>query len=91
MYEDRIVIDPAVRHGKPIIKGTRVPLEIILGSLAGGMEIDEIVKEYDLQKEDVLAALAYAARVIAGEEITVLCPSLNFYSMPICPDQSNGR
>ena len=71
MYEDRIIIDPAVRHGKPIIKGTRVPLEIILGSLAGGMEIEEIVKEYDLQKEDVLAALAYAAQVIAGEEITV--------------------
>jgi uncharacterized protein (DUF433 family) len=70
MYEDRIAIDPAVRHGKPIIKGTRVPLEIILGSLAGGMEIEEIVKEYDLQKEDVLAALAYAAQVIAGEEIT---------------------
>jgi len=70
MYEDRIVIDPSVRHGKPIIKGTRVSLEIILGSLAGGMEIVEIVKEYDLQKEDVLAALAYAARVIAGEEIT---------------------
>ena len=69
MYEDRIVIDPAVRHGKPIIKGTRVPLEIILGSLAGGMEIVEIVKEYDLQKEDVLAALAYAARVIAGKDI----------------------
>ena len=57
MYEDRIAIDPAVRHGKPIIRGTRVPLEIILGSLAGGMEIDEIVREYDLQKEDVLAAL----------------------------------
>ncbi len=71
MYEDRIGIDPAVRHGKPIIKGTRVPLEIILGSLAGGMEIVEIVKEYDLQKVDVLAALAYAARVIAGEEITI--------------------
>ena len=71
MYEDRIVIDPSVRHGKPIIKGTRVSLEIILGSLAGGMEIVEIVKEYDLQKEDVLAALAYAARLIAGEEISV--------------------
>ena len=61
--EDRIVIDPAVRHGKPIIKGTRVPLEIIIGSLAGGMEIDEIIKEYDLQKEDVLAALAYSQRI----------------------------
>ena len=51
MYEDRIVIDPAVRHGKPVIKGSRVPLEIVLGSLAGGMAIEEIVKEYDLQKE----------------------------------------
>jgi len=71
MYEEKIAIDPAVRHGKPIIKGTRVPLEIILGSLAGGMAIEEIIKEYDLQKEDVLAALAYATRVIAGEEISV--------------------
>ena len=69
MYEDSIAIDPALRHGKPIIRGTRVPLEIILGSLAGGMEIDEIVREYDLQKEDVLAALEYATRLIAGEEI----------------------
>jgi uncharacterized protein (DUF433 family) len=71
MYEDRIVIDPAVRHGKPIIKGTRVPVEIILGSLAGGMEINEITKEYDLDREDVLAALVYATRMIAGEEIGV--------------------
>lgn len=69
MYEDRIVIDPAVRHEKPIIKGTRVPLEIILGSLAGGMDIVVIAREYDLQKADILAALAYAAQVIAGEEI----------------------
>ena len=70
MYEDRIAIDPSVRHGKPIIRGTRVPREIILGSLAGGMEIDEIVREYDLQKEDVLVALEYATRLIAGEEIS---------------------
>ncbi len=71
MYEDRIAIDPAIRHGKPIIKGTRVPVEIVLGSLAGGMQIDEIAKEYDLEREDVLAALAYAARMIAEEEIGV--------------------
>lgn len=69
MYEDRIVIDSAVRHGKPIIKYTRVLVEIILGSLAGGMEIDEIIKEYDVEREGVLAALAYAARIVAGEEI----------------------
>jgi len=70
MYEDRITIDPAVRHGKPIIKGTRVPLEIIIGSLAGGIDIAEIAREYDLQKADILSALAYAAQVIAGEKIT---------------------
>ncbi len=67
MHEDRIAIDPAVRHGKPIIKGTRVPVELVLGSLAGSMEIDEITREYDLEREDVLAALAYAAQMIAGE------------------------
>jgi uncharacterized protein (DUF433 family) len=48
---------------------TRVPLQIILGSLAGGMEIDEIVREYDLKKEDILGALEYATRLIAGEMI----------------------
>jgi len=42
MYDDRIVIDPSVRHGKPIVKGTRVPLEMILGSLAGGMNTVEV-------------------------------------------------
>jgi uncharacterized protein (DUF433 family) len=70
MYEDRIVIDPAVRRGKPIRKGARVPVEIILGSLAGGMEIDEITSEYDLERENFLAALAYAARIVAREEIS---------------------
>jgi uncharacterized protein (DUF433 family) len=46
MYEGRIAIDPVIGHGKPIIKGIRVPVvEIILGTLAGGMEIDEITEE----------------------------------------------
>lgn len=58
MFEDRIVIDPEIRHGKPIIKGTRVPVEVILGSLAGGMEIREIASEYGIKKEDVQAAIA---------------------------------
>jgi len=45
MYEGRIAIDPAMGHGKPIIKGIRVPVEIVLGTLVGGMEIDEITEE----------------------------------------------
>jgi len=52
MYEERIIIDPEIRHGKPIIKGTRVPVDIILGSLVGGMNIEEITKEYGIEKED---------------------------------------
>lgn len=40
MPEDRIIIDPEISHGRPVIKGTRVPVEIVLGSLAGGMDIN---------------------------------------------------
>ncbi len=54
MFEDRIVIDPEIRHGKPIIKGTRVPVEMILGSLAGGMEIREIASEYGITEELII-------------------------------------
>ena len=45
MYEDRIVIDSEIRHGKPVIRGTRVPVDVILGSLAGGMSVEEVAKE----------------------------------------------
>ncbi len=72
MYENRIVIDTEIRHGKPVIKGTRVPVDIILGSLAGGMQIGEVAKEYGIEKEDVLAAMEYATKRIAREEIRLL-------------------
>ncbi len=71
MFEDRIIIDSEIRHGKPIIKGTRVPIDIILGSLAGGMEIEEVAGEYGVKREDILAAIEYAAKVVAKEEIIV--------------------
>ena len=69
MFEDRIIIDLEIRHGKPVIRGTRVPIDIILGSLAGGMEIEEVAEEYGVKKEDVLAAIEYATRIVAREEI----------------------
>lgn len=62
MFKKRVIIDPEIRHGKPIIKGTRVPVEVILGSLAGGREIREIIKDYEITKEDVQAAIEYALR-----------------------------
>jgi len=71
MFEKKVIIDPEIRHGKPIIKGTRVSVDIILGSLAGGMVIKEIAEEYGIEKEDVQAAIEYAMKIVAQEEIGV--------------------
>lgn len=65
----RIVVDPTVRFGKPVIEGTRVPVDLVIAKLAGGMTAEAVATEYGLQREDVLAALAYAARTVASEEI----------------------
>lgn len=65
----KIVIDPKIRFGKPVIKGTRVTVEEVLGFLSGGMDYGEIEREYGIKKEDVLAAINYAAAFIKGEEI----------------------
>ncbi|HVF58429.1 MAG TPA: DUF433 domain-containing protein [Thermoanaerobaculia bacterium] len=65
----RIVVDPNILVGKPVIKGTRVPVEIVIGQLAAGLTIDEVADAYGITREDVLAALAYAASVISLEEI----------------------
>jgi uncharacterized protein (DUF433 family) len=62
---DRIVIDKRILHGKPVVKGTRVPVDIVIGSLAGGMSFEE----YGIQREDILACLAYAARLINEERV----------------------
>lgn len=52
---DRIVIDSAIQEGKPVIRGTRASVEVILGSLVGAMNYDEIEREYEISKEDILA------------------------------------
>lgn len=64
----RIVVDQKVRFGKPVIKGARVPVELVIAKLAGGMTMGQVQKEYDLTKADVLAALDYAAKTVAAEE-----------------------
>ena len=51
--EDLIVIDPKISHGKPVIRGTRTPVAIVVGSLAGGMSFEEVQREYDLTSEQV--------------------------------------
>lgn len=61
-WQDRIVVDPAVCHGRACIKGTRVMVSVVLDNLAAGLTIEEIITSYpSLAHEDVQAALAYAA------------------------------
>jgi uncharacterized protein (DUF433 family) len=55
---DRIVIEPLICHEKPVIRGTRTPVAIVIGSLAGGMSFEEIGREYDLTTADIRATLA---------------------------------
>ncbi|GAA4480343.1 DUF433 domain-containing protein [Microbacterium panaciterrae] len=67
---DRIAVDPAIVHGKPRIRGSRVTVQVILELLAAGETIDELLSEYDeLSREDILAALEYAAHVAGGTQV----------------------
>ena len=60
----RITIDPAISHGKPTIRGMRYPVEVILELLSSGMSTEEILSDYpDLEREDILAVLAFATRL----------------------------
>ncbi len=62
----RIIIDPKIMVGKPVIKGTRLTIEYILGLLAQGMTTEEIVQEYKgLNKDDILACLIFARNALA--------------------------
>ncbi len=74
----RITMDPKVRFGKPVIKGTRVPVEIVVGKLAGGMSVEEVAREYGITEEDVRAALQYAARLSSTEEVKALHSQLRW-------------
>lgn len=63
-YLDRITSSPEICHGKPVVRGLRYPVEMILDLLAGGMTTDEVLADYeDLTREDILACLEFAARV----------------------------
>lgn len=64
-----IIIDPEVRFGKPVIRGTRVTVETVIGHLAGGMTMEEVAEEYGLTQDDIKAALGYATQVLTLEEV----------------------
>ncbi len=67
---DRIVIDPQICSGNPAIRGTRIMVKNILGMVAGGYTAERVVQAYpELTREDVSAALEYAAEMVAEEQI----------------------
>ena len=71
----RITIDPAICHGKPCVRGLRYPVETLLELLSSGMTVDEILADYeDLEREDLLAALAFAARLARTRRLQPVGP-----------------
>lgn len=68
--EDRISLDPEVLLGKPVVRGTRIPVELVIGMLADGCGVAEILESYPhLAPEDVAACLRYAQKLVQAERV----------------------
>jgi uncharacterized protein (DUF433 family) len=69
-YQDRIIADPEIMVGKPVVKGTRIPVELVLGELAANPDLGELFAAYPrLTVEDVRACLDYAQALAAGKRV----------------------
>ena len=70
MFSDKIEVNPAIMMGKPVIKGTRITVELLLRKLSRNISSEDILKDYPkLTRQDIQAALEYAAESISCEEI----------------------
>jgi len=77
-YREWITSNPNILFGKPAIKGTRIPVELVLDELAGGMTIEEVIEAYPrLTSEAIYAALAFAADTIRAEVVYPLDQALS--------------
>lgn len=75
-YRERIVVDPEILAGKPVVRGTRIAVALVLRLLALGMEQGEILAEYPrLSADDIRACLAYAEALVAGEDVFPATPA----------------
>jgi uncharacterized protein (DUF433 family) len=74
LWEKLIEINPRIKGGKPVIKGTRVPVEVIVGALAGGASWEEVGEAYEVTLEQMRACLAFAAQMLT-EETFVAVPA----------------
>ena len=71
MYQERIVADPRILAGKPVVKGTRIAVDLVLEELAQNPDIAELLAAHpDLTRTDVQACLAYAKDLVTGEEVS---------------------
>ena len=69
----RIIMDPDICHGKPVIRGLRYPVEMILELLSAGMTAEEVLADYeDLEREDISAALAFATRLTQVKRLELI-------------------
>lgn len=69
---DRVTVDPAICHGKPTVRGTRMTVQGILELLASAMTFDEVLTDYPyLEREDLLAALEYGAAAAGGHQVVI--------------------
>lgn len=68
----RISVDDKVHFGKPVITGTRVPVDLVLAQLAGGMTYEEVVEQYGITLEDIKAVLSYAAETLGAVGVTAV-------------------
>lgn len=64
-----ITVDPQVMGGRPVIKGTRIPIEVVVGELAGGSSFDDIMAGYRLSMDEIRAALGYAATLLSATAV----------------------
>ena len=64
-----IVVDPQIVHGKPVLAGTRIPVSLVLGQLAGGLSFEDLEREYGVTKAQAQDALGYAAHIVASESV----------------------
>ena len=64
-----VVVDPQIMHGKPVLAGTRIPVSLVLGQLAGGLSFEELEREYGVTRAQAQDALGYAAQIVASESV----------------------
>jgi uncharacterized protein (DUF433 family) len=78
-YQDRIIVDPEILVGKPVVNGTRIPVELVLKRLSQDLHVDTLLEAYPrLTIEDIKACLAYAEAQIAGEDLFPVSPSVSY-------------